>query len=244
MTFHRPGGALNGGTEPALVLVVDDDARMRRFVGETLEMAGHRVIFADDGEQVGRTNQQHRPDLVVLDVVMPRMSGVAALRQLRASGEDVPVIMLTARDEDEDKVEALQAGADDYLVKPFSARELVARVQAVLRRARGPLGEEERLTTSASGALTLQPSSRSVRVEGREVALTRTEYTLLATLVRRPNTIFTPGDLLTKVWGAEYRDQGEILRTNMYRLRKKIEADPSSPRYLRTRSGVGYYFEP
>ncbi len=225
------------------VLVVDDDARMRRFVGETLQLEGYGVEFAADGEEVERIVAERRPDLVVLDVVMPGISGMEALRRLRAMRRTLPVIMLTARDDEDDKVQALQDGADDYLVKPFSARELVARVQAVLRRSRGASDDHE-LQTVQAGPLTLFPGSRTAHVGERRVDLTRTEYALLLTLVRGAGRVFTPADLLTRVWGSEYRDQGEILRTNIYRLRQKLEPDPRHPRHLRTRNGVGYYYAP
>ncbi len=230
------------GPSSGTILVVDDDARLRRFVGETLDLEGYAVQFASDGEAVETMVAERRPDLVVLDVVMPGMSGLEALRHLRANGRMIPVIMLTARDDEEDKVQALRDGADDYLVKPFSARELVARVQAVLRRSRGPLSEEGETQMLRIGPLVLYPGSRTATVLERQVDLTRTEYTLLLTLVRGAGRVFTPADLLTRVWGPEYRDQGEILRTNVYRLRQKIEEDPRHPRYLRTRLGVGYYF--
>ncbi len=223
------------------ILVVDDDARLRRFVGETLQMEGYGVEFAADGEEVERMVAERRPDLVVMDVVMPGISGLEALRRLRAMRRTLPVIMLTARDDEEDKVQALRDGADDYLVKPFSARELVARVQAVLRRTRGAADDHE-LQVLQVGPLILYPGSRAAMVGERKIDLTRTEYALLLTLVRGAGRVFTPADLLTRVWGAEYRDQGEILRTNIYRLRQKLETDPRHPRYLRTRNGVGYFF--
>lgn len=235
MSARHTGGS---GT----VLVVDDDARLRRFVGETLEMEGFGVRFADDGEAVERSVAEHHPDAIILDIVMPGLSGFDALRRLRASRQQVPVIMLTARDDEDDKIRALRDGADDYLVKPFSARELVARVNAVLRRTRGALLEESETRTLRVGPVTLFPGSRSATVGERSIELTRTEYTLLLTFLRAPGRVFTPADLLTRVWGPEYRDQGEILRTNIYRLRQKLEEDPRTPRYLRTRLGVGYFF--
>ncbi len=225
-----------------LVLVVDDDARLRRFVGDTLDLAGFDVCLAGDGEAVAGLVAERRPDLVVLDLVLPGLSGLEVLRRLRATRRTLPVIMLTARDDEDDKVQALQDGADDYLVKPFSARELVARAHAVLRRSQGTLLEDGETQVLRVGPLQLEPGSRTARLGERRIDLTRTEYTLLLTLLRGAGRVFTPADLLTRVWGPEYRDQGEILRTNVYRLRQKLEDDPRRPRFLRTRLGVGYYF--
>ncbi|HEY3060900.1 MAG TPA: response regulator transcription factor [Chloroflexota bacterium] len=227
--------------EPATILVVDDEPGLREFVGVTLKLAGYRPILASDGAQVAELVIRDQPHLVLMDYSMPSMSGLEALQQLRALGSEVPVIMLTARDEHDDKLAAFNAGADDYLTKPFNARELVARVAAVLRRTRTEGGGADPGQVLAVGELTLVPGNHSVSVGGREVILTRTEYALLLTLARAVGRVFTPAELLSRVWGPEYRDQAEILRTNMYRLRRKVEADPSAPRHIRTRPGVGYY---
>jgi DNA-binding response OmpR family regulator len=226
------------------VLVVDDEASVRDFVGLTLRLAGYHVLFTSNGESVPEMVTRARPRMVIMDVTMSELSGIDALRQLRALGSDVAVIMLTARGEDEDKLAAFEAGADDYLVKPFSSRELVARVGAVLRRVRMAASEHETDTVVSAGPLTLSPSSHSARIGSRELSLTRTEYALVLTLARDPGRVFTSVELLTRVWGPEYRDQAEILRTNMYRLRQKLEEDPRQPRHLCTRPGLGYYFSP
>jgi DNA-binding response OmpR family regulator len=158
-------------------------------------------------------------------------------------GSDVPVVMLTALGADQDKLEAFEAGADDYLVKPFSARELVARVGALLRRTRlAVTSEKARPAPLQAGPFTINPDAQTVQLEQDEIDLTPIEYALLQTLVRAPGRIFTESELLTRVWGQEYRDQAEILRTTMHRLRQKLEEDPTQPRYLCTRTGVGYYF--
>ena len=222
------------------LLVVDDDPGLREFVGVTLRLEGYRIVFAADAEELPQRIQDEQPELVIMDLVMPGRSGLEALKELRAEGCDLPVIMLTARDEDEDKLAAFQAGADDYLVKPFNARELVARVAAVLRRAR-PATDAESGGAIVVGPLRLVPGRHTARMADRDISLTRTEYALLLALARAAGRVFTPAELLTRVWGAEYRDQTEILRTNIYRLRQKLEADPRQPRYLRTRQGVGYY---
>ena len=227
--------------EPTTILIVDDEPSLREFVGITLKLGGFRVLFAPDGQGVPHIVLHDKPQLVVMDVSMPSVSGVEALRQLRALGSTVPVIMLTGRDEDDARYSAFEAGADDYLLKPFKARELVARVTAVLRRTQAKPGQPDPGLVLNIGDLTLVPGNHSVSVAGREVILTRTEYALLLTLARGAGRVFTPAELLSCVWGPEYRDQAEILRTNMYRLRQKLETDPRQPQHLRTRTGVGYY---
>jgi two-component system KDP operon response regulator KdpE/two-component system response regulator VicR len=227
--------------EPVSLLVVDDDPALREFVATALRLEGYRVVLAPNAEHLAQLITDERPQLVVMDVVMPGLNGVEALRLLRETGAEVPIIMLTARDEDEDKLAAFHAGADDYLVKPFNARELVARVGAVLRRTRSPAAEAEPGRVVAVGPLRLVTSRHAATLDGKPLSLTRTEYVLLLTLARSPGRVFTSADLLTRVWGPEYRDQAEILRTNIYRLRQKLESDPRHPRYLRTRQGVGYY---
>ena len=225
----------------ARLLVVDDDPALRQFIGVTLAIEGYDVAFAADGEGLVERIERERPHLVVLDIVMPGLSGLDALRQVRAAGQTVPVILLTGRDEDADKIEGFDAGAADYLGKPFNTRELVVRVAAVLRRAGAAAASVAGSAAVAVGGLRLLPSQHAASVGERQVNLTRTEYALLLTLARSAGRVFTPADLLTRVWGPEYRDQAEILRTNIYRLRQKIEADPKEPKYLRTRAGVGYY---
>lgn len=225
------------------LLVVDDDAAIREFVKLTLNLAGYEVVFAADGDEVPAALAEHAPRMVIMDVSMPRLNGLDALRQLRATGRDVPVIMLTALGADQDKLEAFDAGADDYLVKPFSARELVARVAALLRRSRlAVTGDRARAAPLRAGPFAISPDAQTVQVALREIDLTPIEYALLQTLVSSPGRVFTPSELLTRVWGEPYRDQAEILRTTMHRLRQKLEEDPSQPRYLCTRTGVGYYF--
>jgi DNA-binding response OmpR family regulator len=227
--------------EPTTILIVDDEPGLRDFVGVTLKLAGFRVLFAPDGAGVPQMVLHAKPQLVVMDLSMPAVSGLEALRQLRALGSTVPVVMLTGRDEDDARYSAFDAGADDYLLKPFKARELVARVTAVLRRTQVKPSDADPGLVLCIGDLTLVPSNHSANVGGREVVLTRTEYALLLTLARAAGRVFTPAELLSRVWGPEYCDQAEILRTNMYRLRQKLEANPRQPRHLRTRTGVGYY---
>jgi DNA-binding response OmpR family regulator len=224
------------------LLVVDDDTRVREFVGLTLRLGGYQVLFAEDGEGVSEMVLRDHPRMVVMDISMPRVSGIEAVQRLRTLGSDVPVIMLTARGSDDDKLAAYAAGADDYLVKPFSARELVARVGAVLRRTNQSANEAAALPVVYLGPLTLIPGNHTATIHKRSIVLTRTEFALLLAFAHAPERVFTPAELLVKVWGPEYRDQAEILRTNVYRLRHKLEDDPRQPCHLRTRAGIGYYF--
>lgn len=227
----------------APLLVVDDDVAIREFVSLALQLGGYEVVFAGDGSEVAQAIDTYHPRLVIMDVSMPGLNGLAALRELRAMGSGLPIIMLTALGADEDKLAAFEAGADDYLVKPFSARELVARVAAVLRRT--GLAETDAVPASVelrAGPLTLVPETQAARMHDLEIELTPIEYALLLTLARSPGRIFTPTELLIRVWGQEYRDQAEILHTNIMRLRHKLEDDPHQPRYLRQRTGLGYYF--
>ena len=222
------------------LLVIDDDPALRQCLGVALEMAGYHVAFASDGVDLLDRVAREQPHLLVLDVVMPRVDGLEALRALREAGSSLPVILLTARDEDADKIAGFEAGADDYLVKPFNTRELVFRVAALLRRVR-PASPAPSPAALVVGSLRVLPSQHAASVGDRQVSLTRTEYALLLTLARSAGNVFAPADLLTRVWGPAYRDQTEILRTNIYRLRQKLEDDPRQPRYVRTRPGVGYY---
>jgi DNA-binding response OmpR family regulator len=227
------------------ILVVDDDAAIREFVALALRVSGYQVLFGSDGETVPELVFQQMPSLVIMDVTMPGISGIEALQRLRSTGSELPVIMLTAHGGDDDKLAAFDAGADDYLVKPLSARELVARVGAVLRRSRlGSADQDASNTAVQAGPLTIIPDTHTASIHGRNLSLTRLEYSLLVLLARAPGRVFTSIELLTRVWGAEYSDQAEIVRTNIYRLRHKLEDDPHRPRYLCTRPGMGYYFSP
>ena len=219
------------------ILVVDDERRLREFVALALRSAGYEVTLAADANDL----DSDAADLLVMDVNMPGISGLEAVRKLRAAGDDVPVVMLTACDDDDSMLAAFDVGADDYLTKPFNARELVARVGAVLRRTQRTVKQAPDEDMLSIGEITLCPRSHTARVQGRAVELTRTEYALLLTLARGEGRVFTPAELLSRVWGPEYSTQAEILRTNMYRLRQKLETDPKQPRHLRTRPGVGYY---
>lgn len=223
-----------------LILVVDDESRMRRFVRMNLEAEGFDVIEAEDAERALLKVRDEMPDLVLLDVAMPGMDGFEALRRIREMS-DVPVIMLTVKDEEGDKIRGLDLGADDYVTKPFSPRELASRIRAVLRRVASQ-EEEEPEVIHVDDRLTIDLSRREVWVNGKQVKLRPTEYRLLYHLVKNAGWIMTHEQLLTKVWGPEYRDESHLLRLYITYLRKKIEPDPAHPRYILTERGVGYRF--
>jgi DNA-binding response OmpR family regulator len=224
------------------VLVVDDDRRMRHLLEVILRNAGYTVALADDGDAVPGMVERVRPDVIVLDLMMPRVSGLEALRALRAAGEEVAILVLTAAGEDAMLVEALDTGADDYVLKPFVARVLLARLRALARRTRSAVRD---LNDSESVAdVVLDPATHEASVSGRRVALSPTEYSLLRTLMRGAGQVFSSDELLSRVWGPSYVGEDEILRANIYRLRRKLEPEPGSRQYIRGRRGVGYFFSP
>ncbi len=223
-----------------LILIVDDEARMRRFVRMNLEAEGFEVIEADNAFEAIEKVRNDLPDLVVLDVAMPGMDGFEALQRIREFS-DVPVIMLTVRDDEEDRIRGLDLGADDYVTKPFSPRELASRIRAVLRRVSQ---SEEHLpdVVEVDDDLKIDFGRREVWVRGKQVKLRPTEFRLLYHLVKNAGWILTHEQLLTKVWGPEYRDDSHLLRLYITYLRKKIEPDPAHPKYILTERGVGYRF--
>ena len=220
------------------ILVVDDEPRVIRLVTEVLRAVGYQVVAATSGEGAIETAALEQPDLVLLDVMLPHgPEGFEVCRRLREFS-DVPVIMLTSRVQEADVLRGFDAGADDYLTKPFSAKELVARVRAVLRRNRRP--EEVVTSTFVCGELEINFARRTVKVRGERVSFTRTEYELLRQLALNVNRVLLHRDLLTAVWGPEYRDDIDYLRAYIRYLRRKLEVDPSHPRYILTSTGVGY----
>jgi len=222
-----------------LILIVDDEPRMIKFVQFNLELDGFRVISAKDGLDALEKVRTQLPDLVVLDVMMPRMDGFETLKRIREFS-DVPVIMLTVKDEEEDKHAAFSAGADDYLTKPFSPRELSDRVKAVLRRQSGVSATDE--VVKVDDRLQIDFSRREVMVDGKRVNLRPTEWRLLYHLVKNANWVMPSELLLQKVWGYEYREDVQLLRLYIAYLRNKIEKDSSKPQYIITERGVGYRF--
>jgi DNA-binding response OmpR family regulator len=234
----RPAGW--AGEARHRILVVDDEPRMIRFIRMNLEHDGFEVTEAADGLAALQQVRDTLPDLVLLDVAMPELDGFETLRLLREIS-NVPVIMLTARAEEDDRVRGLELGADDYITKPFSPRELVSRVKAVLRRTEAP-APAEKSVIRVDDRLTLNFDRREVLLEGKPVQLRPTEYRLLYHLVNNAGWVVPHDQLLAKVWGYEYREETHYLRLYINYLRQKLEKDPSNPKYILTERGVGYRF--
>lgn len=230
---------MNDAVRP-LVLIADDDASIQKLVRMQLDEEGFRTITADTGEEAVQRAIDDRPDIVVLDIMFPDISGFEVLNRLRERGP-IPVIMLTGRARDSDKIRGLEMGADDYLAKPFNPEELAARVRAVLRRARqaegGPDGEPVQV-----GALVIDLDRRVVERDGELVPLTRTEWNLLEVLVRNQGKALMNPEILGKVWGPEYVDDLQYLRVWISRLRRKLEPDRPADSIIRTFPGMGYMF--
>jgi len=222
------------------ILVVDDERRMVGFIRLNLEQDGFEVIEAFNGSEALERLRDSLPDLILLDVMMPDIDGFVVLRTIREISQ-VPVIMLTAKSEENDKVKGLELGADDYVTKPFSPRELVSRVKAVLRRG-SSFDEDEGGVIEVDQRLKIDFDRREVWVENELVKLRPTEYRLLYHLVQNAGWVLTHDQILTKVWGYEYRDEPHYVRLYINYLRKKIEKDPSDPVYILTERGVGYRF--
>jgi len=222
----------------ATVLVVDDEPIVRDVVVRYLEREGHRTLEAGDGDDARRLLEDGRPDLVVLDVMLPGMDGLELCRWIRARSE-LPVILLTARGEEADRIVGLELGADDYVTKPFSPRELAARVRTVLRRTAPPAETEARLSFEG---LDLHTGTREVRREGEELKLTAKEFDLLWFLASHPRQVFSRDQLMSRVWGYEAALDTGTVTVHVRRLREKIEERPSHPRFLQTVWGVGYRF--
>ncbi|PFG96344.1 DNA-binding response OmpR family regulator [Saccharopolyspora erythraea NRRL 2338] len=224
----------------ARVLVVDDDTSVRDVVRRYLQRAGYAVELAGDGETALRLHAERKPDLVVLDLMLPGVGGLEVCRRLRERGE-VPVVMLTALGEESDRVVGLEQGADDYVVKPFSPRELVLRVASILRRARTSQPAEGEVLTD--GALRLDLDARRGTLDGGELALTGREFDLLVFLLRHPGRAFSRAELLEQVWGWSFGDHSTVT-VHMRRLREKVEPDPARPVRINTVWGVGYRYDP
>jgi DNA-binding response OmpR family regulator len=222
------------------ILVVDDEPRMIRFIQMNLELEGYQVSQASNGFEALNKLRDDLPDLVILDVMMPDMDGFETLRLLREVSA-VPVIMLTVKADEEDKVRGLELGADDYVTKPFSPKELSSRVKAVLRRTEMP-APAEKTAIKIDDYLQIDFDRRVVIAGGKEIKLRPTEYRLLYHLVNNAGRILTHEQLLSKAWGYEYREESHYLRLYITYLRQKIEPDPANPRYIFTERGVGYRF--
>jgi two-component system KDP operon response regulator KdpE len=222
------------------VLVVDDEARMIDFIRMNLEVEGFHVLEARNGVEALDQIRKHIPDLIILDVMMPQLDGFETLRMLREFSS-TPVIMLTAKNEEDDKVRGLELGADDYVTKPFGVRELVSRVKAVLRRVDSVVEPSEAIVT-VDDRLSVDFNKREVIVNGEHIKLRPTEYRLLYHLMENSGWTVPHEQLLAKVWGYEYRDETHYVRLYINYLREKIEEDPSDPKYILTERGIGYRF--
>jgi DNA-binding response OmpR family regulator len=243
----RPGLAIIGAMvdAPAVaarVLIIEDDPNVAEVVGRYLIREGYEVEIASDGAAGLERALADPPELVVLDLMLPHLGGLEVCRRIRAAAP-VPVIILTALGEEADRIVGLELGADDYVAKPFSPRELTARVKAVLRRATGPLAPQAAPVVLRAGDLEVDPMTHEARLEGELVALTAKEFDLLRYLMEHPRRAFRREELLDQVWGFSYGDTSTVT-VHIRRLREKIEADPSAPRYVTTVWGVGYRFEP
>ncbi|WP_186382547.1 response regulator transcription factor [Amycolatopsis rhizosphaerae] len=227
--------------ETGRILVVDDDETVRDVVRRYLEAGGLQVEIAGDGAEALRAFALRPPDLVVLDVMMPGLNGLEVCRRLRQVSS-VPVVLLTALGEEENRIAGLELGADDYVTKPFSPRELVLRVASVLRRARLPAAEPGPAEV-ADGNLRLRPGARSATLNGTELPLTAREFDLLAFFLAHPRIAFSRSDLLEKVWGWDFGDQSTVT-VHVRRLREKIESEPAKPVRIATVWGVGYRYDP
>jgi DNA-binding response OmpR family regulator len=222
----------------ATILAVDDEPRVLKLLKANLESSGYKVLTAADGEEAIDLVERHLPNLVILDLMLPKMDGYAACRRIREFSS-VPIIMLTARSAQVDLIHGFEVGADDYLTKPFSVTELLMRVQAVLRRSKWP---EEIVSRQGfrTGPIEIDFAQHRVTVDGEPVKLTPTEYRLLAYLASNANRVILHRELLRAVWGPEYGEETEYLRVYTRYLRQKLEPEPSNPRYLLTQPGAGY----
>ncbi|MFE6288173.1 response regulator transcription factor [Streptomyces sp. NPDC057877] len=227
------------GAPGARVLVVDDDPTVAEVVSGYLDRAGYVVDRAADGPDALARAAAHWPDLVVLDLMLPGMDGLEVCRRMRGRGP-VPVIMLTARGDEDDRIIGLEVGADDYVTKPFSPRELVLRVGSVLRRARPAAQPSD---TLSSAGLTVEPAARRALKDGTELSLTTREFDLLAFFLRHPGRAFGREELMREVWGWDFGDLSTVT-VHVRRLRGKVEDDPARPRFIQTVWGVGYRFDP
>ena len=226
-------------TPEPLILAVDDEAGILRLMKLELTAQGFRVITASNGEDALKLIEEQRPDVVLLDVIMPEMTGLEVMRRVREQ-MNVPIIMVTAKDSDADKVRGLEMGADDYIVKPFSPEEMGARIRAVLRRAAGDQNVERVINVQD---VEIDLNRRLVSRSGDVVALTRTEWLLLQYLAANAGKVMLNAELLSKVWGPEYHDDVQYLRVWVSRLRRKLEPNPNEPVIIKTMQGIGYMLD-
>jgi DNA-binding response OmpR family regulator len=222
------------------ILTADDDPQLLRLVMRNLQLEGYEVFVASDGKQALEEIEMHQPDLVLLDVMMPKLDGFTVCQRVREFSL-VPIIIVTARGQDQDKIRGFDLGADDYLTKPFSVDELLARVRAVLRRAQFTAHDRAAAARmTIIGELAIDFTQHLVTMAGREITLTPTEYRIISYLAMNAGRVVTQDLLLEHVWGAEYAGESHMLQVNVNRLRRKLEADHTHPRYILTKVGIGY----
>jgi two-component system KDP operon response regulator KdpE len=218
------------------ILVVDDERPIRRFLRASLVAHGHTIMEAEDGVSTLSLTAEHHPDILFLDLGLPDMDGIEVTRRLR-EWTDIPIIILSVRDQEADKIQELDAGADDYLTKPFGMGELMARMRGVLRRTLQSSANDPVFSTAG---LTMDLARRSVTKDGEEVSLTPTEYEILKGLVQNAGKVMTHNQIIRKVWGSGYSEEAHLLRVNISNLRRKVESDPTRPELVITEPGVGY----
>jgi DNA-binding response OmpR family regulator len=220
------------------VLIIDDDPAIRKFIRANLEARGYQVLLAMDGDEGIQVIEKELPDLVILDIMMPKMDGFEVCRQVREWSK-VPIIMLSAREGETDKVKCLDSGADDYLTKPFSLRELLARIKAVMRRSQDNT-DAPAMSKYQFGALEVDFAGHTARLNGESLDLTAVEDKILNYLSTNAGRVITSNQLLAKVWGEDYFGDNRVLQVNICRLRRKLQDDPKNPRYIQTKPGIGY----
>ena len=224
------------------ILVVDDEKLLVKGLKFNLEQEGYQVVTAFDGEEAVRLSHDESIDLILLDLMLPRLDGFSACREIRKFS-DVPIIMLTAKSEDIDKILGLEYGADDYITKPFNIREVTARIKAILRRkSPSPSRGADQSRVLVSGSISLDYNFRRASTGDRSVELTSKEFDLLELLIKNPDTVYTREQLLELLWGKGYPSEERTIDVHMRRLREKLEDNPAEPRYLKTKWGVGYYY--
>ncbi len=217
------------------ILVVDDEPEIRRFLRASLKIHQHEVVEADNGAKAILEIREHNPDLIILDLGLPDMGGVEVTRRVR-SWSQIPIIILSVRSREDDKIEALNAGADDYLTKPFGVGELLARIQVVMRR----IGNTGTKPVYQVSDLVVDLNRHQVRISDKDIDLTPTEFDIISILIQNAGKVVTQRQLIRKVWGAAYEDESRLLRVNISNLRRKIEPNPNQPTYILTELGVGY----
>lgn len=224
------------------VLIADDDPQLLRLMARNLQFEGYEVLTAADGREALETAEEKKPDLVLLDVMMPKLDGFTVTQRIR-DFSNVPIIIITARGHDPDKIRGLDLGADDYLAKPFNVDELLARSRAVLRRAQFMAGDKS-MNNAQIGDLSIDYAQHMVKLNDKELTLTPIEYRILSYLAQNVGRVITHDGLLEHVWGAEYVGESHMLQVNVNRLRRKLEPDAARPRYILTKVGVGYMLSP